>query len=73
MPDVLIGPGSVQSTGAMSWLELEHEIVQAQAQVNKQMETIAHLVAEGRQVTTARKQLVSLLEDLSLLKKLFFA
>ena len=73
MPDISVDPGTVQFAGAMSWLEIEQEIAQAEAQVNKQMETISHLLAEGRQVIAARKQLVSLLEDLSLLKKLSFA
>ena len=70
MPDILTDPGSDPFGGAMSWLELERQIEEAEAQVTKQRKTIAHLAAEGREVTAARQQLVSMLENLAFLKKL---
>ena len=69
MPDISVEPGSVQFGGAM-WLELEQEIVQAEARVTRQLTRIAHLVAEGHQVSLARKQLIAMIDDLSFLKKL---
>jgi hypothetical protein len=69
MPEIF-EQGSVDSGAAMSWLELEHQIEQAQEQVNKQRDTIAQLMAQGHEVTAARKQLISMLENLAFLKKL---
>jgi hypothetical protein len=68
MPDVLIQRGSVHSGGAMS--SLEQQIAEAEEEVNKQREAIAHLAAQGREAAAARQQLNAMFENLAFLKKL---
>jgi hypothetical protein len=71
MPDILMQPGSVPSGGAMS--SLEQQIAEAEGEVKKQRETIAHLVAQGRDAAAARQQLAATFENLAFLKKLLWA
>ncbi len=68
MPDILLEPGSVHSGGAMS--SLEQQIAEAEEEVKRQRETIAHLSAQGRETDDARKQLTAMFENLAFLKKL---
>jgi hypothetical protein len=50
--------------------EIDHQIAQAEEEVKKQRETIARLTAEDRAVGDAQRQLVSMLENLTVLLKL---
>ena len=50
--------------------EIDHEIAQAEEEVKNQRETVAFLTAEGRDVKGAQRQLVVMLENLTVLLKL---
>jgi hypothetical protein len=67
MPE-LLESGSVHSNGAMS--SLEEQLARVQEEVNEQRETIANLPAQSLQAGVARMQLLTMLENLALLRKL---
>ena len=52
---------------------LEQQIAEAEEEVKKQREAIAHLAAQGRDAAAAREQLVATFENLAFLKKLCWA
>ena len=68
MPDIPPEPGSLHFGGATS--SLDDQIAEAEEEVKKQRETIAHLAAQGHETIDAQKQLALMLENLVFLVKL---
>ena len=71
MSDILMEPAALHSGGAMS--SLEQQIAEAEAEVKRQREAIAHLAAQGREAAAARQQLIAMCENLAFMKKLCWA
>ena len=68
MPDIPTEPGSLYFGEPTSLLD--DQIAEAEEEVKKQKETIAHLAAQGHETIDAQKQLSLMLENLIFLVKL---
>jgi hypothetical protein len=66
MPDIPTESGSLGGPTS----SLDNQIAEAEEEVEKQRETIAHLTAQGHETINAQKQLALLLENLVFLVKL---